>query len=62
MPLAAVIKLVKEHNHNTGSAEALKMLRATPEIWEALHAYFASGKTPPKAMEEHEKRYEAART
>lgn len=55
VPLVAVIKLVKEHNHNTGSAEALKMLRTTPETREAFHAYFESGKTPAKAMEELEK-------
>lgn len=55
VPLAAVIRLVGKHNHSTESAEALKMLRPSPETRETFHAYFESGMTPARAMAEHEK-------
>lgn len=53
-PLSAVIKIKEKHNHSTESADALRMLRATPEIKETFEGYFKSGLTAAGAIHHHE--------
>ncbi|XP_049522287.1 uncharacterized protein LOC119449196 [Dermacentor silvarum] len=54
VPLPAVVKLNEKHNHSTESADALRLLRASPETRSAFSGYFEEGMTPAEAIQHHE--------
>ncbi|XP_065292052.1 uncharacterized protein [Dermacentor albipictus] len=54
VPLPAVVKLRERHNHSTESADALRLLRASPETRSAFSEYFEEGMTPAEAIQHHE--------
>ncbi|KAG0413810.1 hypothetical protein HPB47_009022 [Ixodes persulcatus] len=43
VPLAAVIKLREDHNHNPGCADELRLLKSTADTRALFHGYFRVG-------------------
>lgn len=54
VPLQAIIRLTENHNHSTQSADALRMLCASPDTKEAFRRYFDAGMGPAEAIRHHE--------
>lgn len=54
VPLPAIVKLTVPHSHATKSAEALRMLRASPETKATFQKYFEAGLAPSAAIRLHE--------
>ncbi|CAN8026041.1 unnamed protein product, partial [Ixodes persulcatus] len=44
VPLAAVVRLREDHNHNLGCADGLRLLKCSPDTRAKFHAYFQVGK------------------
>ncbi|XP_077552240.1 uncharacterized protein LOC144166601 isoform X2 [Haemaphysalis longicornis] len=53
-PLAAVIKLIREHNHPVGRPDAPRSSRPTAETRARFEGYFESGMTPAQALHHNE--------
>ncbi|XP_064488325.1 uncharacterized protein LOC135400417 [Ornithodoros turicata] len=54
VPLPAVMKIDSRHNHSTQSADALRLLRSTPEAKATFLEYFNEGMTAANAKRLHE--------
>ncbi|KAM7281213.1 uncharacterized protein ISCGN_005764, partial [Ixodes scapularis] len=59
VPLAAVIKLREDHNHNLHCADGLRLLKSTADTRALFYEYFKDGLTPAEAMCLHQEKLAA---